>query len=188
MISFEHVYLSFGEKHVISDMSFSMEKHDRIALMGDSGAGKTTIMRLLLGFQKPDSGNVRVDEKLSVLFQENRLIESLSVLSNLMLVTDDKLRAMEMLRKVGLKGEEKNKVSTLSGGMKRRLSLARALLVDYEVLLLDEPFNGLDPERKRSIADLILHETEGKGLILISHEEEERELLKVEKRLEIGVL
>ena len=186
MISFEHVCLSFGDKHVISDMSFSMEKHDRLALMGESGAGKTTILRLLLGFQKPDEGTVRVDERLSVLFQENRLIESLSVISNLMLVTDDRDRALEMLDKVGLHGEGKNKVHTLSGGMKRRLSLARALLVDYDVLLLDEPFNGLDPDRKRSIADLILSETEGKGLILISHEEEERELLCVEKRLEIG--
>ena len=187
MISFEHVNLSFGSKHVIRDMSFSMEKSDRIALMGDSGAGKTTILRLLLGFQKPDSGIVRVDEKLSVLFQENRLIEPLSVISNLMLVTDDRRRALEMIGKVGLGGEERSKVLTLSGGMKRRLSLARALLVDYDVLLLDEPFNGLDPDRKRSIADLILQETEGRGILLISHEEEERELLHVDRRIEIGL-
>lgn len=186
MMELENVSLSFGEKHVINDFSFTLERGERIAIMGDSGAGKTTLMRILLGLLKPDSGSVEIDDRLSVLFQENRLIESLSVISNLMLVTDDRERALDMLERVGLRGEGKNRVSTLSGGMKRRLSLARALLVPYDTLLLDEPFNGLDPERKHSIAELILSETEGKGIILISHEEEERELLGVERRITIA--
>ena len=185
MIRLENVSLSFGDKKVLSDFSFSLEKGERIAVMGDSGAGKTTLMRIILALQAPDSGSVEVSDRLSVLFQENRLIESLSVISNLMLVTDDREKALSMLCRVGLEGEGKNRTSTLSGGMKRRLSLARALLVDYDTLILDEPFNGLDPDRKRAIADLILSECGERGLILISHEEEERELLRVERTVAI---
>ena len=129
---------SYGDKKVLSSLTLHIKERATTVLSGPSGIGKTTLFRLILGLEKADCGTIRTEGRVSALFQEDRLIENLSIMNNLLLVSDDKARMKELLKESGLEGEEKNRVATLSGGMKRRVALVRALLTDYDTLLLDE--------------------------------------------------
>ena len=168
---------SYGEKKVLSSFSLHIEEKKTTVVSGPSGIGKTTLFRIILGLESPDSGTVVKEGRVSALFQEDRLIENLSVLNNLLLVSDDKKRISSLLSASGLGGEEKSRVSTLSGGMKRRVALIRALLSEYDTLLLDEPFSGLDEKARKKIAALIKKEVKGRTLVVISHDPEDFFLL-----------
>ena len=112
-----------------------------------------------------------------MLFQENRLIENISVLSNLLLVTDDEEKAKEYLKEVGLKGEEESIVNTLSGGMKRRVSICRFLLVPSSLYLLDEPFSAMDEETIITTSRLIKKVVENKTTVVVTHNPLVKEIL-----------
>ncbi len=158
----------FGEKVIFRDFSLSARDGERILITGESGRGKTTILRLIAGLDTDYDGKADFPSPV-MLFQEDRLVENMSVLSNLLLVTDDREKALSLLEETGLGGEEMSRVSSLSGGMKRRVSIVRLLLVESPVYLLDEPFTGLDEETKRKTAALILEKTRGKTVIAVSH-------------------
>lgn len=181
----EHLYKSYGDKIIFSDLSLHIEEKSVTLIRGRSGIGKTTLFRLILGLEKPDAGRIEINGKVSALFQEDRLIERLSVMNNLLLVTDDRKRASYLLAEASLDGEEKSRVSTLSGGMKRRVALVRALLTDYDILLLDEPFTGLDEGAKRNMASLLKKEVGDRTLIVISHDDEDCELLGSSNEIEL---
>lgn len=176
---------SYGDKKVLSSLTLHIKERVTTVLSGPSGIGKTTLFRLILGLEKADCGTIRTEGRVSALFQEDRLIDNLSIMNNLLLVSDDKARMKELLKESGLEGEEKNRVATLSGGMKRRVALVRALLTDYDTLLLDEPFSGLDAESKRRISALIRKEVNGRTLIVITHDDDDYSLLDADERIVI---
>lgn len=173
MIEVKGISKAFGGKTVLKDVSFTVKKGECVALTGESGAGKTTIMRILAGLEAADSGEVVFTEnaKKTFVFQENRLLEGKSVLDNILTVAPDRERALYFLKRVRLDGEITKKASALSGGMKRRLAIARALAYGGDVYLLDEPLRELDGETLRAVAELIKEEIEGKTAVLITHDE-----------------
>ena len=179
----------FGSKIIFRDASFTFPDGKRTAVLGESGSGKTTLMRLLSSLDRDFSGYIDNPPRLPiVLFQEDRLSEGISAISNLMAVTDDRDAALSALSSVALAGEEHTKVRDLSGGMKRRLAIARVLLLDFDVLFLDEPFRGLDDETKGRIAELILSRLEGRTLVFITHSKDEIELLQADSVIRLQTI
>ena len=173
MLEFKNVYKAF-EKPVIENLSFKLCEGDCLAVLGESGIGKTTVINLILGVFPPDKGEfIRDFKKVSTVFQENRLIEEISALKNLKLVTkkpDNELRSLLSDLKIENPDES---VKNLSGGMKRRVAIARALAYDAELYLFDEPIQGLDDETKKIVIYKILEVTNGKSLILVTHNRDE---------------
>ena len=173
----ENISKSFGGLKVIDSFSHEFAEGGYTVIMGASGCGKSTLLSLLMGIQPPDSGKISGnDVKKSAVFQEDRLCENLSVISNLRLVLGrkaDRERLCAALDAVGL-AEHINKLAReLSGGMKRRLALVRALLAEYELLFLDEPFKGLDEQTKELVMSYCKKMTENKTVILVTHDREE---------------
>ena len=152
------------------------------ALWGPSGVGKTTLLRILLGLEKPDSGELMgTAVRWSAVFQEDRLLEGLDALGNLRfaLGTDyEEAKAAAMLTALGLTWETGKPVREWSGGMKRRLALARALLAPSEAIALDEPFTGLDDENRQRAIRAIRRVAETKPVLLVTHDRTELNLLR----------
>ena len=163
---------------MLSDISLDFKQGERHCIMGASGTGKTTLLNIIMGLEKPDSGVVSglSGLTLSPVFQEDRLCENLSVASNLRLVCKgrrDESRMEELLKGLLLPDCLKQPVNTLSGGMKRRVAIARALFHDGDVLLFDEPYKGLDLETKSIVADYVEKSRHGRTMIWVSHDLEE---------------
>ena len=165
MIRLDRVTRRFDGKTVISDLSFTFPDRGVFALMGPSGSGKTTLLRLLAGLDVPDGGSIEsTHQKTAVAFQEHRLLPWLNCEDNLKLVLsknkNSSVSAQEWLEAMELTDATKLFPKELSGGMKQRLSLARALCFGGDLLLLDEPFSALDKDLKQRIfpaADLFSH-------------------------------
>lgn len=180
IIRFEDVHKSFGEQSVLAGLSFAVERGKTLAIMGPSGTGKSVVLRHAIGLLKPDSGLVEVDGKevpklpkkalselrkrMGYLFQEGALINWLSVGENVALplrentrMKDSEIRELVQakLELVHIPDVWDKMPSQISGGMKKRVGLARALITDPEIILYDEPNAGLDPEISASINELI---------------------------------
>jgi NitT/TauT family transport system ATP-binding protein len=163
-----------------NNVTIQIKKGEKIALMAPSGQGKTTLLRLICGLEKADRGSLSVEGKISVVFQEDRLFEGFSVYENVYSVCRNPQISEEVLRGV-LLWEERDKLPTqLSGGMARRVAIARALAFCHDILILDEPFKGLDEETKRTVAEFIKGREEDKTLLFITHDREEAALLEAE--------
>lgn len=175
-VLFDKVSKTFDGKQVFSDFSYTLSLQGITALMGPSGCGKTTLLRLLCGLESPDSGTISgAPETYTFLFQENRLLPWASALENVALVSDTQT-AKSILCKVGLAQELQTLPSALSGGMQRRVALARALAHKSPVLLLDEPFKGLDADLCREMIALLRQEAEKRPILLVTHSLQEAEL------------
>ncbi len=183
MINIDNISFSYLEKTVIKDFSLKIKKGEHICLYGESGCGKTTLLKLIMGLIKPQKGIISLPEnlKFSTVFQENRLFPFYNVLKNIEIIGAEKETALNNLKALGLEGTENLILSKLSGGMERRVSIARALSVDFDVLILDEPFTGLDNENIKKSANHILKTVGDKTLILVSHSIFEAELLNAKK-------
>lgn len=174
---------AYGEQTVLKHVSLELSDGKPVALMGSSGIGKTTLLRIVLGTESPDGGSIiRNSEarRFAVVFQENRLCEGISVRRNLELICrtkGQKEKIPMLLARLGLDGCAERRTSALSGGMKRRLAIGRALLADAPVLLLDEPFQGLDRETKIASMRLVRERMQGKIVLLVTHDETEAEFL-----------
>lgn len=171
---------SFNGKIVLNDFSHCFKAGKTTAVMGPSGCGKSTLLYILMGILPPDSGEVTAPKPISAVFQENRLCENLTLSANIRLVTGKKYSRAEIAKQlaaVGLDDCENKAVRELSGGMKRRGALLRALMADYEALFLDEPFKGLDKETKLLVMNYCKEKTEGKTVIMVTHDIEECELI-----------
>lgn len=173
MLSCIDLSLSYGEKEVIKNFSLQIPLDGITALRGPSGCGKTTLLRIIGGLEYPDSGCMEgiSPPETAFLFQENRLFPWRSVEQHLtdVMPRPDRVKARELLELVELSGEEGRYPRELSGGMGRRLALARALALESRLLLLDEPFAGVDPDRAVRIMARL--KKVGRNAILVSHEE-----------------
>lgn len=173
---------AFEGRPVLRDISLAVS--GTVAIMAPSGAGKTTLLRILLGLLAPDAGEVRTGgARVGAVFQEDRLIEHMTALQNLALVAGKASRAQlrEHLIRLGLNAEADKRVSAFSGGMRRRVAIARAIVYQPDVLLLDEPFTGLDEEMRERTAQYILAHMRGKDIAIVTHDKEEARLLGAQK-------
>ena len=169
MVDINKISFSYGDKQVLRDYSLHVGKGERICLFAPSGSGKTTLFRLIAGLEKPDSGEIKLGGRVNYLFQEDRLLPWLTITENLTLVGADKTRAREVLSQVGL--EEFDKFpDELSGGMRRRVAIARSVCAGGEILLLDEPFTGLDAGLRGTCAELLKREFADAAVIMITHD------------------
>jgi phospholipid/cholesterol/gamma-HCH transport system ATP-binding protein len=181
-VEFKHVSKSFGQSQVLNDVSFEILQGETLCILGRSGTGKSVTLKLLIGLLKPDTGNVligsedicgmnerelsRIRREIGFLFQSAALFDSFTVGQNLSLpihrfeptksAADIKTEVEDMLRQVGLEQDIGKLPGELSGGMKKRAGLARALVLNPKLLLVDEPSSGLDRITASEIDDLLL--------------------------------
>jgi phospholipid/cholesterol/gamma-HCH transport system ATP-binding protein len=197
LVEVQDLTMRFGERLIQEHVSFDLQPATIFAIMGGSGCGKSTLLRHMIGLQEPASGHVRYDgmdywaaseaernavrRQFGVLFQSAALWSSMSVLDNVLLPLEQltdlpaeerEARAREALGWVGLSDAAQVKPAELSGGMRKRAGLARAIVARPRLLFLDEPSAGLDPVSSRRLDDLILtiRERTGAAVVLVSHE------------------
>ncbi len=198
MIRFSQVVKIYGSKAVLDNVSFEIAKGEFVSIVGRSGAGKTTIAKLILGVEKPELGFVSIDglliadmkprtlqvlrRSIGVVFQDYRLLPDKTVFDNVAFAlevsgdfTDKEIheRVQHVLRRVGLAAQATNFPPTLSGGEQQRVAIARALVHKPKVLIADEPTGNLDPESTKIILSLLrdIHD-EGTTIILTTHDPE----------------
>jgi phospholipid/cholesterol/gamma-HCH transport system ATP-binding protein len=181
-VAVQDVHKSFGAQKVLNGVSLSVAKGETLAVLGRSGTGKSVLLRLIIGLAKPDSGSVRIQgqeiadipmdgmgeirKKMGFLFQHAALYDSLTVGENVAFPLEHHRRdlsrsqrddrVMQLLGEVGMESARDKMPSNISGGMQKRVGLARALALDPHILLLDEPTAGLDPISSGEIDDLVL--------------------------------
>ncbi|MBQ7316231.1 MAG: ABC transporter ATP-binding protein [Clostridia bacterium] len=177
LLNLQNVSLSFGEKRVLHDVSLTLRHGESRVVMGSSGIGKTSLLRLCAGLLKPDSGHIQCHAaRISMQFQEPRLLPWLTAAENVNTVLSDKRNtlpeAMEFLTMVGLSEAAELYPAELSGGMAQRVALARALAFRGELYLLDEPFRGLDEALRDDMISLVKEKTKDAGLLLVTHDPE----------------
>lgn len=173
MIEVKNIVKSFDDKKVLDNISFTVNEGECVLLSGISGAGKTTLMRIIAGLEKADSGEIIIKEntRKTYVFQENRLLENKTALENITAVSPDREKAMYYLEGCLLKEDADKKAGLLSGGMKRRLAIARALCYGGDIYFLDEPLRELDEETLSQVSAFIKEEISGKTALLITHDE-----------------
>ena len=182
MIALQDVTLRYGDRAVLERLSFTFPKKGIVALMGPSGIGKTSLLRLLCGLARPTSGRVLTDHRsIAVSFQEPRLIPWLDCEKNITFVlsgdNEGLKTANELLEALEL-GAYKNALpDALSGGMKQRVSLARALAARADLLLLDEPFSALDEALKLRVIPLIREANKDGLTVIVTHDKDEARAL-----------
>ena len=172
-IVLRNVTKRYGAKTVLPGLSYRFPGGEATCVMGPSGCGKTTLMRLILGLEAPDSGEILLPEgaKAVCVFQEDRLAGHMSAVKNCRLAARGRdAETAEMLTRLGL-GDSMNKpVKLLSGGMARRVAIARALLADADIVVMDEPFKGLDEKTRAGVSAVIREAMTGKTRLLVTHD------------------
>lgn len=182
MIELENVTVRYGDQTVLEDFSATLPETGCVAVRGVSGVGKTTLLRVLAGIMRPQAGRVfgLENRRVGVVFQEDRLLPWCTALENAAIAGDPQ-DAETYLSRLGLAGAENMFPSELSGGMRRRVSIARAMVFSDDVLLLDEPFNGLDASCRIQVANALL--AHAKLLIVVTHDAHDAELLNAQQHI-----
>lgn len=174
MLRIKNLSKSFGEKDVLKDFSHDFAADSITLITGQSGVGKTTLLRIIAGLETADSGCAQFSNGtvISYMFQEPRLLPWMSVHDNVSAVLDkpDKESVHTILTELGLGGDTSTMPHELSGGMQRRVSLARTLLFPADIYLFDEPFAGLDSKTAKVAANVIREYATGKTVIIVSHD------------------
>lgn len=174
MLMLDHVDFSYGNAPLLTDVSHVFLEGKTTAITGASGSGKTTLLYLLSGLKKPTNGTIKNDHsKIAAVFQESRLFPWMTALDNILCVCrDEELSRYYLERLFPDDATVSSKYpSELSGGMKQRVSIARALAYSPDLLLLDEPFKGLDTQTKAITAKILFEAMTDKTCILITHDE-----------------
>ncbi|HVO92814.1 MAG TPA: ATP-binding cassette domain-containing protein [Terriglobales bacterium] len=194
-IVLDHVSKSFGERQVLQDITFSVARREAVCILGRSGTGKSVTLKLMIALIKPEAGHIwiegdditqlneqglsRVRRKMGFLFQNAALFDFLTLYDNLAVplrrLTQKSKQEIEetidrALHRVGLSGDREKMPNELSGGMKKRAGLARALVLEPEILLVDEPNSGLDCITASEIDDLLLEQKRHTTMIIVSHD------------------
>lgn len=188
-IELNEISKAYENKIVFERYSLTVESGNIYCIMGESGKGKTTLLRILMGLEKPDAGMIHgLDgRRVRAVFQEDRLLENNTVMDNIRFVLPpgssiSRQQIKDACEKVGLKDCEEQYVRELSGGMKRRVTILRALLSDYEILLLDEPLKGLDNENKQKVITFMQEmwkdKLEQSIVIMVTHDVDEAKAMK----------
>jgi phospholipid/cholesterol/gamma-HCH transport system ATP-binding protein len=198
VVAVEDLHKSFGSQKVLNGISLTVRRGETLAVLGRSGTGKSVLLRLIIGLEKPDSGSVRIHghdiaglaldrlgeirKKMGFLFQHAALYDSLTVEQNVafplqhhkkeMSRSEQSSRVKELLAEVGMESGLEKMPSDISGGMQKRVGLARALALEPDILLLDEPTAGLDPISAAEIDDLVLklQEEHHMASIVVTHD------------------
>ena len=184
-IELRNLSKSFDGRAVLSGLNHRFADGRITCIVGPSGCGKTTLLNLLLGLTVPDSGEILglPKNRIATVFQEDRLIEHISALANIRIVlrrgypTEDILRAMKA---VGLEDAALQPVRELSGGMKRRVALVRALLAESDLVLMDEPFKGLDAATRETVILFARPLLAGRTALIVTHDPAETQMLGAE--------
>ena len=171
---------SYGENVILDGVTHTFKMGSVTCIMGQSGAGKTTFANILMGIEKADSGSVTDNIRYSVVFQENRLVEEITPFANIAMVLDKYICKTEIKKLVADNFCEMidresiyKKTEKLSGGMKRRVAIIRAMLADSDAVILDEPFTGLDEKNRIKCIEYIKKLLNGRTLIVITHNEDD---------------
>ena len=195
MIEVKNLKKSFGDHVVLKDITESIEKGEKIVVIGPSGSGKSTFLRCINRLEEPTGGHIYIDgedicdkkcnlnhvrEKMGMVFQQFNLFPHLTVLENITLAPlnvkkqnkdSAKRRAMELLKTVGLEEKADSYPGQLSGGQQQRIAIARALAMDPEIMLFDEPTSALDPEMVGEVLDVMKKlADEGMTMVVVTHE------------------
>ncbi len=173
---------TFNENQVLNNISYTFQEGCITCIMGPSGSGKTTLFNILMGLMKPEAGKITGLEgkKISAVFQEDRLCESFTAIQNITAITGKKYTVSEIeaeFKKVELTEYEAKPVRELSGGMKRRVAILRAVMAESDIIFMDEPFKGLDEALKLKVIDYVRNKVKGKTVIIITHDMTEAEIL-----------
>lgn len=176
---------SFGDKRVLEGFDLTVPDGGICCIMGESGCGKSTLIKLIMGIYAPDGGEIAgVPGKIAAVFQEDRLCEDFSALTNVRITAArgvTSARISEEFRALGLDGNEKTPARQLSGGMRRRVALIRAFMADAPLIILDEPFTGLDPDNRALAIDYVRARRAGKTIILVTHDASDADALVAEQ-------
>lgn len=171
----ERLSFSFDKKVIFSDFNLEIANGHITALMAPSGKGKSTLLRLIAGLLEPQNGSIdTTGQTVGIMFQEPRLFGQLTALQNVALVIKDKVnanqRAMQLLEAFNVADAANKYPDELSGGMAKRISLARAIAYNSDILLLDEPFSALDSQTKKMVMEASKPFLQGKTVLLVTHD------------------
>lgn len=188
-IIIDNVSKAYDGKQVLQCISAEIDAGNTTAIMAPSGRGKTTLLNILMGLEKADSGSITGIDGLrkSAVFQEDRLCENLNAIANIKLVDPslDEEDISNALQSMKLCGCENQPVSELSGGMRRRVAILRALLASWDILFLDEPFKGLDSKTKEQVTEEVRKRCEGRTVLLVTHIQDEAKMLNCKKIIQL---
>lgn len=175
----DHIHKSFGKQQVLKDISLEIPSGQVLGLLGPNGAGKSTLMKILIGLWKPDAGHVEAPSNIGYLPENNPLYEDMYVVEYLLFMAritmrdasakEQKERVENLIERVGLTPERHKHIRALSKGYRQRVGLAQALIGDPDLLILDEPTTGLDPNQLVDIRNLIRQVGKDRTVILSTH-------------------
>ena len=170
MLNIKDLSYRYGKNTVIDDLSYEFECGKVTAITGESGVGKTTLVNLIADLLHAPAGTIISDfKKIGYVFQEPRLFDWMTALENVSTVSNEDI-ARELLCKMGLEDAISKYPAELSGGMKQRVAIARALAYGADLVILDEPFKGLDPEKRRDVSEFVFKTLKNKTVIMVTHD------------------
>ena len=185
ILACNHIHKEFSAGVIIKDATFHINQQDRVALVGINGAGKTTLLRITMGLTPPDSGELHnIGKSIAAVFQEDRLPNDFTPYVCVKMTAPhgvSKETILSHLAEVGLADCANKPVSQLSGGMRRRVAIIRAVVCNTDTVFFDEPFTGLDRDTKLKTIEYIKRHTQGKTLVFVSHDAEDETLLQARK-------